>query len=260
MPASITLNQMGKPPGVAGRAREDLDLGIDVTATAGGGPFAAHLWSLIHRAIDISVPIRATTLIAAPVAPATALGPIDVAGTYLLQLSVDSGAGLGAGPGDIARMTFYAGPALNPIPDRFPRRTLAFQETTEHNVLDLLDPMSGNAEGWSREWYRWFFVIDRLWRGRSWAVGRVALDAMGATLTRGFNIAVVARTAMGVVDVSFAQALPDANYSVTATARGPVGGSCTVDAEAPGVFTVFRADPGGALVDADFNLDVKLGA
>src|SRR3990167_8211288 len=242
MPASITLNQMGKPPGVAGRAREDLDLGIDVTATAGGGPFAAHLWSLIHRAIDISVPIRATTLIAAPVAPATALGPIDVAGTYLLQLSVDSGAGLGAGPGDIARMTFYAGPALNPIPDRFPRRTLAFQETTEHNVLDLLDPMSGNAEGWSREWYRWFFVIDRLWRGRSWAVGRVA------------------RAAMGVVDVSFAQALPDANYSVTATARGPVGGSCTVDAEAPGVFTVFRAEPGGASADADFNLDVKLGA
>jgi hypothetical protein len=260
MAAQIILDQGALPPGTPGQAREDFVTGVDVVATAFGGPFLAHSWSFFHRPIDIFTPVRASTLIAAPAAPVTTLTPIDVAGTYGLELRVDSGSGLGANADDVARITFYAGPALNALPDRMPRRIPAFLERLEHNVPDALDP-AGNPEGWSREWYRWFGLIQRLWDGRSWCAGRVALPGGGpAALTRGFNVALVTRTGLGTVRVDFAIALPDANYAVVATARGATGGSCTVNTELAGSFVVERADLGGALVDADFNFDVKLGA
>lgn len=260
MPASIKVDQAAKPPGVAGVAREDLATGVDVQLTAVGGPFADHLWRIIHKPIDIFSATRSSAALATPNASASLLTPINVAGTYHIELAVDSGSGLGANAGDIARITFYCGPTLSSFPDRFPRRIPAFAETTEHNVPDAVDP-SGNLEGWSKEWYRWFAVIQRLYEGRVWARGRVSLPPGGpATLVRGFNVASVNRTAQGIVEVTFLQALPDANYAARANGRGTIGGSAVCNTEGTNTMVVERADLGGSLVDADFVFEVALGA
>jgi len=261
----IQFDQAAHPPGVPGQAREDLQTGLAVTATAVGGPYLAYLWSFIHRPIDIFIPAEASTLITLPGSAVTSLTPIDVAGTYLLQVVVDSGSGLGALPDDVATLTFYAGEladplnaALNADPAELPRRRIAFREELEHNVPDAISPL-GNPEGWSREWYRWFALLQRLYAGKSWARGRVSLPGGGpATLVRGFNVAGVVRIGVGIVDVTFNTPLPDALYAASASARGAPG-YCFVSNEAPGTFRVHRADIGGALVDADFTFDVGLG-
>lgn len=264
MPVLIQLDQAAKPPGVPGRAREDFDTGVAVTAAAVGGPYSAYLWSFISKPIAIFIPAKAATLIASPTGPTTNLSPVNVAGTYEVQLLVDSGSGLGATADDVAKITFYAGTpgsALHgppsTIPYRLPRRIPAFQETTEHNVPDALDP-TGNPEGWSREWYRWFAVIERSWVGSAhWAGGRVALTGGGAVLTQGLNVG-VARVSQGVVDVTFTTALPNANYAVMANARG-VAGTCLPSLETTAGFRIERGDVAGTLVDADFNFSVHFG-
>lgn len=261
MPASIKIDQAAKPAGVAGQAREDLSTGTAVQATAMGGPFLAHQWSFVHRPIDIMTATRASSIFSAPTGATTLVDPINVAGTYELELRVDSGSGLGATAADIARITFYAGPALATLPNRLPRRKPAFSETTEHNVPDAVDP-SGNPEGWSREMYRWFAVIEKLYEGHIWAAGRIALPLGGPiSIVRGFNIAgTSARLSTGRVRIDFATALPDANYNVITNARGAIGGSATPNTELAASFIVERADLGGALADADFNFVVLQAA
>lgn len=266
MAVAIVLNQAGKPPGVAGRAREDFVTGVPVTASASGGPFLRYLWNAVHRPIDIFASTRASSLLATPDASSTLYTPIDVAGTYHLELLVDSGSGLGASADDIARITFYAGTpgdklrgALAIDPGELPRRAPAFREGLEHNAPDALDPL-GNPEGWSREWYRWFGVLQRLYEGKTWASGRVHVDgAGGAVLDRGFNVANVTRLGVGRFQVTFQRPLPDGLYAVLANARGAIGGSCTPHDELATGFVVERADLGGSLVDGEFVFAVGLG-
>lgn len=261
MPANIIIDQAAKPPGVAGKAREDLALGTDISLAAAGGPFASHLWSIIDKPVDIITPALSASLLATPTASTTLVSPVDVEGTYLVELLVDSGSGIGATADDIARITFYAGAALAANPLLLPRREPAFRETIEHNVNDGVFP-AGNPRGWGQEWLRWFAIIRNLAGSAAteFASGRVSLPGGGpaAVVGTASNITTVTRTGVGVVDVVFTLAAPDANYSVIATARGTPGGSCTVTAEAAGQFTITRADGAGAVVDADFNLQVKL--
>lgn len=160
MAAQIQIDQSGKPAGVPGEAREDLDLGTNVTLTAIGGPFAAHQWTIIDKPIDIIGAAQSAALLSSPTASATDVTPIDLAGTYLVQLSVDSGSGLGATADDIARITFYAGPALASDPTQLPRRRPAFQERTEHNVPGAI--FANNPRGWAQEWERWFAFIENI--------------------------------------------------------------------------------------------------
>jgi hypothetical protein len=77
----------------------------------------------------------------------------------LIDLQVNQGFGLGAREDDRARITFYAGPALNSDPTKLPRRRLAAFETREHNVPDAVEP-GGNENGWAREWERWFRAVE----------------------------------------------------------------------------------------------------
>jgi len=257
----IKIDQAGKPPGSAGVAREDLALGTDVSATAVGGPYSAYLWSIIDKPVDVVAGVRSASVLTASTANTTLVTPIDKDGTWLLELLVDSGYGLGATPSDQARITFYAGAVLNADPTDLPRRELAFREQLQHNVPDAIFP-TGNIRGWAQEWSRWWSLIKKIALGRSHAWGRVTLTGMGASIavsTSAYNTT-VARVAQGIVDVTFITNAPNADYAATANARGLTGGSCVVGLETANTFRVWRADPGGALVDADFCFNVKARA
>lgn len=261
MPVQIQVDQPGSgaPPGVVGQAREDLQTGFPVTLTAVGGPFIAYQWSIVDKVVDMLGGTQSAALIAAPNAPVTAMNPIDFEGTYLVQVVVDSGSGLGALPDDVARITFYAGPVLNtlnPNPGELPRREMAFRETTEHNVPDVVFPL-GNPRGWAEERQRWQEVLKRIYAGKSWAWGRVAVAPGGPATIVGlaFN-AGVTWVSPGVVDVTFPNPLPNANYAVMCAARG-AGGQTYVDSEGVNGFRLYRSDPWGGLIDADFSFDVR---
>jgi len=244
--------------GTPGVAREDLATGVDATLTAVGGPFFQYLWRFVSVPIDMALGVRASAAVNPPDASTTTCSPLNVAGTYHVELVVDSGSGLGALPEDIARITFYAGPPLATDPGALPRRIPAFSETTEHNVPDGIDT-AGNTEGWSREWLRWFEVIKRAADGSSGSWALVSLPSGGpASLVDGVNVASINRIDAGVVDVVFVTALPNANFAVVATACGTPGGSCSVYNQTTSGFRMERADFGGGLVDADFSFDVRV--
>lgn len=258
MTLAITINQSGKSAGVAGQAREDLDTGTAVSVASSGGPFLAYEWTFIAKPIDIVAGAQATSLMSTPTATSTLINPIDVAGTYEVQLAVDSGSGLGALDTDVVRITFFAGAPgvpLNPDPAELPRRGPAFSEMLEHNVPDVIEP-SGNTQGWSREWFRWFAAIFRMWQAKSYAHGRIANDGVTATVVNAMN-ATPERLDVGQVRITFARDMPTDTFVVIATARGIPGGSCSVRDEGATGFVVERADAGGSLVDADFCFDVK---
>lgn len=260
MPVQILIDQPGSgaPPGVIGQAREDLVVGFAVQLTATGGPFLAYSWSIIDKAVDIVAGVQSAALLTAPAASVTLLTPIDFEGTYLVQVVVDSGSGLGATPGDIAALTFYAGPVLNnlnPDPTQLPRRQMAFRERTEHNVPDAVFPL-GNPRGWAEEWERWFAVIKTLYAGLVVGYGRVSLPAGGpAALVDSQGLAGVARTSLGIVLVTFTVPRPTANYLVIPACRGAAG-MVKVTNETVNDFEIHRADIGGSLLDADFSFDV----
>lgn len=262
MAVQIQIDQFGSgaPAGSPGVAREDLVTGFAVTLSAVGGPFLAYQWSLADRPVNVQAGVQSAALLASPNASITNVTPIDQVGTYVAQLVVDSGSGLGALPEDTTRITFYAGATLNYLnadPAELPRRPPGFTERTEHNVPDVVFP-GGNPRGWAEEWDRWFAVIARLNAGKSWARARVALPGGGpASLVGGnVNVAGVARVAQGIVDVVFATALPDANYAVDV---GPMNADGQVYADTLTVngFRVHRADAWGAYVDADFQFNIQ---
>lgn len=262
MAVSIQIDQPGSgaPPGVAGQAREDLSLGFPVTLTAVGGPFLQYQWSIVDKAVDMLAGVQSAALLGAPGAAVTPMTPIDREGTYLVQVVVDSGSGLGALAEDVSTLTFFAGPTLNALavdPAELPRREMAFREKTEHNVPDLVFPL-GNARGWAQERQRWQEVLKRIYLGKSWAWGRVALPAGGPASLTGLalNVGGVGRVSAGVVDVTFSSPLPNANYEVMHSARG-AGGQLYVDSETINGFRIYRADPWGGLVDAGFNFNVR---
>jgi hypothetical protein len=259
MAVQIQINQGSLPPGIPGRAREDLVLNQPVVLTAIGIGITEWLWRVIHRPIDIITPLRATANITSPDASSTQITGINVEGTYHIELVVDSGSGLGALPEDVVRITFYAGPPLAQDSDCLPRRSPAFAETTEHNVPDNIEP-TGNSEGWSREWLKWFEVIKRAAKGTSFAWGRVTMTATTTTLGDSYNITSINKTGTGTVQVTYTRPIPTGlKYTINASAAGTTGGSCTIINNNNAGFTLERGDFGGGIVNANFNFVVYAG-
>ena len=67
----IVLNQAGRPPGVAGVAREDLVLATDVSASAVGGLYLSYLWSLIDKPVDVIAGVQSASVLTAATANTT---------------------------------------------------------------------------------------------------------------------------------------------------------------------------------------------
>jgi hypothetical protein len=149
----IKIDQAAHIPGLAGVAREDLATGIPVTLTSVGGPYFRYLWRLVSRPYNVDTSTRSSAVLATPTMATSLLTPVDQAGTYLVEVAVDSGSGLGALATDVARITFYAGPTLG-TPGVLPRRIPAVGETIEHNV-------AGNDEGWGWEMRYWYRLIQQ---------------------------------------------------------------------------------------------------
>lgn len=250
MAVQIVINQVPQPPGIPGQAREDLATGVPVDLAAVGGPFLQYLWTIIDKPIDYVAAAQSGAFLTAPNAPATQVNNVDFNGTYEVQLSVDSGSGLGATPDDVTRITFYAGIALNPIPSELPRRVPAFGEQTEHNAPDPIFP-GGNPRGWAQELGRWFEVISRFgfFAGVRW-------NDAGGLIVAQKNVLSVVPGLPGIYTVNFTNPAANADYLVIAAARGALGGFATAQGEALNSFQLYRTDPFGVLANGDFNLVV----
>jgi hypothetical protein len=179
----IKIDQAGKPAGLPGIAREDLDISVDVTLSAVGGPFTAYRWSLVDPALEFENDALATSAIISPTTSSTLLSPIDVSGTYLVKLEIDSGSGLGATADDVSTLTFYAGLPLSVYPDELPKRIPAAREYTEHNVPNAAYP-TGNRIGWAYVVGQWLKgVVRRLYRIGPRAGIRISTASAGPTVT-----------------------------------------------------------------------------
>lgn len=257
MPAvQIILNQVGQSAGIAGQAREDLVTGVPVIATISGGPFLQYLWTVNDRPIDFNNAVISACAPLTSTLASTTFTPVDVVGTYLLQLLVDSGQGLGATPADVATITFYAGPVLATAGSQLPLRVPAFGERTEHNVPDPINGGGLNFRGWAQVMGRWFTTIVAAFFGSQKTWARVQLTSGGATLIANKNVASVVRNSTGIVTVTFTNPQNSSSYGIQGTARGPTGGSVTGFNETTNTIQIARADPFGALVDADFTFGV----
>ena len=180
---ALTISQTGKAVTPAGQAREDLSLGTNVTVTASGG-VGPYTLSVADSPPNTAM-TSDTVSVVSNVSPSIVVLP-ENAGTYRIGVVDSSGATDGS---QLAFITFYAGPALSADPTKLPRRIPAFDETTEHNVPDTIDP-TGNVKGWKREWDRWFLVIQALYA-----------EVMGGGSTV---------TDWKAADITAMQALPDA--------------------------------------------------
>jgi hypothetical protein len=190
MAVQITINQAGAPAGTAGVAREDLATGLAVVLTASGGAYLSYLWEVLDCAVDHIGLVKSAVGLATPNAATTNMLPIDLAGTYRVRVSVDSGSGLGATAADVATITFYAGPTLAALASALPRRIPAFGEMLEHNVPQAAGYGSTrNFRGWSPEMERWFLVLTGVYNavvslvaGGEWKTEDQAVAADGQTV------------------------------------------------------------------------------
>jgi len=254
MPVQIVINQFGKPAGVAAQAREDLDLGVPVDLQAIGGPFLQVQWSITDKPMDWSIPAQSSAGLTAPTNPVTQVTPIDYKGTYLIKVEVDSGSGLGANPDDIATLTFYAGPALNPIFNQFPRRIPAFSETTQHNAP--IAPFAQNPRGWDETVTKMLAAIEAVTSGIfAWA----RWEQGTGTIIASKNIAAIANPGIGLYKVFFTNPAPSGNYLVLPVTRNVLGG-LTINSvnEITTEFDLVIVDNALALDNNDFNFVVIL--
>lgn len=252
MAVSILINQPTKPAGVVGRAREDLILGTDVDLTAVGGPFLAYQWSIIDKPVDYASSSQSGAYLSTINAANTKVQTVDNAGTYLVQIVVDSGFGLGARPEDVARITFYAGPALNPTYNELPRRKPAFQEKTEHNVTDSIFP-AGNPRGHATELDRWLEAFSKI---GIFAAARWNDGSGGMVSSKNIASITPVLGQPGCYDVQFTTPATDGNYLVLPVARGGTGGFVSSNGEATNGFLLYRSDPFGQQTSADFSFIV----
>jgi len=214
MSVQIKIDQTGAPAGVAGKAREDLVLGVPVTLTAVGGPFLRYEWTLVDAPTNELVQVLSSAALSSPLTSVTSVTPIDYEGTYAIQLKVDSGLGLGARGSDTAKLTFAAFDSNNAISEdgrELPQRVPSFLERTEHNVNDDLEPL-GNTKGWSRTLRRWFEIVRRIYRGKFWAWANIQVTGGAASIyapagpnTQAFNVASVTYIGVGAYDVTFTE-------------------------------------------------------
>lgn len=257
MAASVTINQTGKPAGVAGVARQDLVTGTPVTLSVAGGPFLEQRWSIRSLAVDVVQEVRASSVLSSTTTSTTTLSPINVAGTYAGRLVVDSGSGLGATPDDIFDWSFYAGIDGDPIHgaiasdgDDLPQRKPSFGERLEHNVPDAIDP-SGNKEGWKRTLDRWFAVIERLFQRQAFVIAIITTDGVTAEVARGSGVATATLNSVGTFTLTFTKDFPDYQYGAVAIPLG-VAGNAIVTMQDVDTCVVERADIGGTLANLDF--------
>lgn len=149
------IDQLGKPAGVGGLSRDDLDLytvpGTEIQLSDVGVGAVSWLWSIIDQ------PPGAAAVISNPTAQITTLVGAMVAGSYLVQLSVDGG----LLPGTVRRI--IAGfqldtPSWVAPPLNRPLRIPAKGETFEFNVES--SPGGGlNVRGWAQEIDHWFRTL-----------------------------------------------------------------------------------------------------
>lgn len=260
----IKIDQAAAPAGLPGVAREDLATGSPVTLTAVGGPFAAYRWTIIDRALDFTNDTLSAAAISASTQAITTMTPIDVAGTYLVQLEIDSGNGLGASADDIARITFYAGPTLAADAFELPQRIPAARETTEHNVANAAYP-AGNSIGWAYAVGRWFYgIVRRLFRTGPRAGARVSTASAGPTVTEIRKNYVTSVTFDGAAyTVTLNPPFTDLDYGVVVTPHESVdyGHPTTwaVSIMSESTFTISFYDNADAATGADFTVLVALG-
>jgi hypothetical protein len=227
----ITINQSGKPAGVAGQARDDLSIysgaGTEVLL-ADSGSGSTRTWQLLDQ------PKGAAAVIDAPDQPSISISGATIPGSYMIQLTVDGG----TLPGQIVRLIFavqidlpsWVGGA-NLQKFRIP----AAGETIEFNRLS--SPAAGpNARGWADEMNDFLGVVARN------AFGTLIKDngsAVGAEAFRTINF--VGST---IVDAG--------NGEISITATGGGGGSLNLqNFNAPiGAFNTINAVP-AALAASD---------
>ena len=260
----IKIDQAGKPAGLPGVAREDFDISVDVVLSAVGGPFRQWRWSVIDQALEFETDSLGTAAIVSPSSSTTVLSPIDVSGTYLVQLEIDSGSGLGATADDIVRITFYAGVPLATEPDELPQRIPAAREYTEHNVPNAAYPL-GNVIGWAYTIGKWLDgVVRRLYRVAPRAGIRITTASAGPTVTVVRAFYMLAPTFNGTtytctIDPPF----PNAFYGVSITPHESVDyghpKTWAVNVLSSSQFEVVFYDNADVATGADFTAFVGLG-
>lgn len=240
MGALPKIDQAGKPAGVAGQSRDDLDLftvpGTEIQFADVGGTASSWQWTLIDQ------PPGAAASLTTPTAVSTLLTNATVAGSYLVQLAVDGG----GVPGTIQRV--IAGIQLDTPtwvipPLNRPLRIPAKGETFEFNVES--SPGSGaNVRGWAQEIDHWFRTLV------SFAFGvKAANDGTPVSSEAFFTLNFIGGGAVdagsGVLDVS-ASFTPAHDLSNVPTPQTVVGIQSTqVDPTAPTAWQVllYQATP-----------------
>ena len=149
------IDQAGKPVGVAGQSRDDLDLftlpGTEIALSDGGVGATLWQWTILDQ------PPGATAFLTTPNAATTNLSNATVRGSYFVQLVVDGG----ALPAQVYRIV--AGvqldtPSWVTPPINRPLRIPAKGESLEFNVES--SPGAGaNSRGWAQEMDHWFRAI-----------------------------------------------------------------------------------------------------
>lgn len=262
--AQIKIDQAGKPAGIPGVAREDLDLSVDVTLTAVGGPFKSYRWTVVNAAIDYSIDDLSNAAFVSPTNSTSILTPINVSGTYLVQLEIDSGSGLGATANDIVRITFYAGVPLTTNPDELPQRIPAPEETNEHNVPNPIYPTKSPI-GWAYAVGRFMYgVVRRLYRVGGRAGVRVTTSNVGPTVTAVRNFYMSAPSFNGTkYTCTIIPAMPNAFYGVQVTphvsADYGVPKKWAVNVLSASQFEIYFYDNADAATGADFTATVVGG-
>lgn len=261
----IKIDQAAAPAGLPGVAREDLVLASPVMLTAVGGPFAAYRWTIIDRVLNFKTDVLSAAALPSPTAVSTQMTPIDLAGTYLVQVEIDSGAGLGATADDVARITFYAGPTLATSPFELPQRIPAANETNEHNVPNAVY-FSGNPLGWAYTLGRWLAgIVGRLFRTSPRAGARVSTASAGPTVTeiRKLFVSSVTFDGTGTYTVVLLPAFFDANYGVIVTPHESADyghpKTWAVNVIDSSTFEVAFFDNADAPTGADFSVFIGLG-
>lgn len=190
------IDQLGKPVGIAGRSRDDLDLDTGPNpfqlSDAGVGA-TVWLWELLDQ------PPGATCVISNPALATTTAPGATVAGTYRFQLTVDGG----LAPGQIyiidAAVQIALPAWVGITNDRL--RIPAFGETTDFN--ELPDGSGLNTRGWAAEMEIYLRTLA------SYAFGVEILNVgvpLGASSFRKLNFtgAVLVDAGNGQVDITLA--------------------------------------------------------
>ena len=242
MTALPRIDQLGKPAGVGGQSRDDLDLytgpGTEIQLADVGGTASTWLWEIIDQ------PPGAVASLSAPAAQITNLTNATIPGSYFLQLTVDGG----VAPGDIRRIIagiqLYTPSWVVPPLNR-PLRIPAKGETFEFNVES--SPGAGpNVRGWAQELDHWFRTLVSYGFGVHISNDGTPVSAE-AFFTFNFIGGGASDAGGGVVDVAVSGFVPGNDLSNLPTPQTVIGIQSTpVDSTAPTDLQVLMYRAGSA--------------